>query len=49
MNYYHVLIGAKHIDLIRAMSGEHAIQIAIARFGPAKRFSEKDEYRAVRA
>jgi hypothetical protein len=49
MNYYHVLIGMKHIDLIPATSEDSAIQIVIMKFGPAKRFSEKDEYRAVRA
>ena len=49
MNYYHVLLGPKHIDLVQAYSGEHAIQIAESKFGRAKTLSSQYEYRAVRA
>jgi len=48
MNYYHVLLGPKHIDLVQAYSGEHAIQIAESKFGRAKTLSSQYEYRAVR-
>jgi hypothetical protein len=47
--YYHVFIGAKHIDLVQAFTGEHAIQIAESKFGPARKYSKDNEYRAVRA
>ncbi len=49
MNYYHVFLGAKHIDLVKAYTGEHAIQIIEARFGTAKKLSTEHYYRAVRA
>jgi hypothetical protein len=51
MIYYHVFIGpSKHIDIVKAINGEHAIQIIEAKFGPARNFSkEYNNYRAVRA
>jgi hypothetical protein len=49
MNYYHVFLGAKHIDLVKAFNGEHAIQIIESKFGLAKKFSQTHQYRAVRA
>lgn len=48
MNYYHVFLGSKHIDLVQAYNGEHAIQIVEARFGPSKKLSKTHGYRAVR-
>ena len=47
--YYHVMLGSKHIDLVQAFTGEHAIQIVEAKFGLAKKLSEMQQYRAVRA
>jgi len=51
MNYYHVFLGpVKHIDIVKAYTGEHAMQIIESKFGSAKNFSEKyHNYRAVRA
>lgn len=49
MNYYHVFLGSKHIDLVQAYTGEHAVQIVEAKFGTAKKLSSQHEYRAVRA
>lgn len=47
--YYHVVLGTKHIDLVKAASCEHAIQIVETKFGPSKQYSSKYQYRAVRA
>jgi hypothetical protein len=49
MNYYHVFLGTKHIDLVKAYTSEHAIQIIEIIFGPAKKYSAIHNYRAVRA
>lgn len=49
MTYYHVFLGHKHIDLVQAFTGEHAIQIVEAKFGSAKTLSREYCYRAVRA
>jgi hypothetical protein len=48
MNYYHVLIGTKHIDLVQALTIDHAIQIVESKFGPANQLYVGN-YRAVRA
>jgi hypothetical protein len=48
-HYYHVFIGSKHIDLVQAFTGEHAVQIVESKFGSAKKYSNNDSYRAVRA
>lgn len=47
--YFHVLIGTKHIDLIKASSPEEAIKLIEMKFGSSHVFSSKHEYRAVRA
>lgn len=49
MNYYHVFLGSKHIDLVQAYTGEHAVQIVEAKFGTAKKLSSQHGYRAMRA
>lgn len=49
MNYYHVFLGSKHIDLVKAYTGEHAVQIIESRFGSSKKLSKEHHYRAVRA
>lgn len=49
MNYYHVFLGTKHIDLVQAFSGEHAIQIVASKFGNPRLYSSEHNYRAVRA
>jgi hypothetical protein len=49
MIYYHVLLGPKHIDLIQAVSAEHATQIVEERFGSSVYYSSEYNYRAVRA
>lgn len=47
--YYHVLIGTRHIDLIKASSPEEAIKLIEMKFGSARIYSSIYEYRAVRA
>ena len=47
--YYHILIGSKHIDLIKASSSEEAIKLIEIKFGPSNIYSSIYEYRAVRA
>jgi len=47
--HYHVFLGTKHIDMVYAFNGEHAVQIVESKFGPAKRLSKDNYYRAVRA
>lgn len=47
--YYHVFLGFKHIDLVQAVTGEHAVQIVEAKFGSANQLSTEHNYRAVRA
>jgi len=49
MNYYHVVLGSKHIDLIQAYSEKHAVQIIEYKFGNPKQYSENHNYKAVRA
>ncbi len=47
--YYHVLLGKKHIDLIKAKSEEDAVKKIELMFGPADTLSTKHNYRAVKA
>lgn len=47
--YYHIILGNKHIDLVKASSPEEAIQIIRNKFGSASVYSSRHEYRAVRA
>ena len=47
--YFHILIGTKHIDLIKASSPEEAIKLIEIKFGSSRVYSDKHEYRAVRA
>jgi hypothetical protein len=47
--YYHILLGTKHIDLIKASSSEEAIKLIELKFGSARIYSNEYEYRAVRA
>lgn len=47
--YYHVILGNKHIDLIRASSEEDAIKKIEKTFGPSDRYSKKYKYQAVEA
>jgi hypothetical protein len=49
MYYYHVLIGTKHIDLVKASSGEEAIKLIEIKFGSSKVYSSIHQYQAVRA
>ena len=48
MKYDNVFLGAKHIDMVKAYTGEHAIQIIEATFGNAKKYSAIHEYRVER-
>ena len=47
--YFHVMLGSKHIDLIKAASPEAAISIIEKNFGPASCYSINYNYTAVRA
>lgn len=47
--YYHVMIGDKHIDLIKAQNETHAIEIAYNKFGSAEKYIKNGNYRAIRA
>jgi hypothetical protein len=49
MRYYHVFLGSKHIDLVQAFSGEHAVQKTESKFGHPRKYSSEHNYRAVRA
>lgn len=46
--YFNVLLGTKHIDLVKAASEEAAISIIEKNFGPASNYSTKYNYTAVR-
>jgi hypothetical protein len=47
--YYHVLLGKKHIDLIKANSKDDAVKKIELMFGPADTLSTKHKYQAVKA
>jgi hypothetical protein len=47
--YYHVLLGSKHIDLVRADSEKDAIKKIEDLFGPANTYSMMHNYIAVKA
>lgn len=47
--YFHVLLGSKHIDLIKAESEEDAVKKIEKLFGSAKLFSATHTYVAVKA
>jgi hypothetical protein len=49
MMYYHVLLGKKHIDLIKANSKEEAVKKIESLFGLAKTLSKNHKYLAVEA
>lgn len=47
--YYHVLVGNKHIDIVKAISEEDAINQVYMRFGSASKYTGlgPQQYRAV--
>ena len=49
MIYYHVLLGKKHIDLVKADSKEEAVKKVESLFGPAETLSKNHKYLAVEA
>ena len=44
--YYHVVIGTKHFDIVKAIDEQDAIRQVEKRFGKASSWSKKNEYRA---
>ena len=49
MIYFHVILGQKHIDLVRANSPEDAIKKVELMFGPARLYSSTHIYKAIEA
>jgi hypothetical protein len=49
MHYYHVMIGDKHIDLIKAQNKDDALIIAIQKFGLATNYIKNGSYRVIKA
>ena len=47
--YFHVLLGKKHIDLVKANSKEEAVKKIESMFGPAEKLSKNHKYRAIEA
>ncbi len=47
--YYHVILGTKHIDLVKADSEKDAIKKVEKLFGPANTLSATHNYIAVKA
>lgn len=47
--YYHVILGKKHIDLIKANSKEEAIKKIELMFGPSESLSKFHKYEAIEA
>ena len=44
--YYHVVIGTKHFDIVKAIDEQDAIRQVEKRFGPAHKWNGKEKYRA---
>lgn len=44
--YYHVMIGPKHFDIVKALDEHDAIRQVERKFGPAKLWSADKKYRA---
>lgn len=44
--YYHVVLGKKHFDIVKALDEEDAIRQVEKRFGEAKRWHGTLNYRA---
>lgn len=49
MHYYHVMIGNKHIDLIKAQSKDDALRLTIQKFGSATSYIKNGSYRVIKA
>ena len=48
MSYYHVMIGTKHIDLVKAKSEQEAVNQVMCKFGSSSNFVHNGVYTAVR-
>lgn len=46
--YYHVMIGTKHFDIVKAVDEEDAIRQVEKRFGKAERWHGYLPYRAIK-
>lgn len=44
--YYHVCLGRRHFDIVKAVDEEDAIKQVEQRFGPAHKWDGKRNYRA---
>ena len=42
--YYHVMIGIKHFDIVKAINEQDAIRQVEKRFGKASSWSKKNKY-----
>ena len=49
MHYYHVMIGDKHIDLIKAQNENDALTLTIQKFGLATSYIKNGSYRVIKA
>lgn len=49
MYYYHVMIGSKHIDLVKAKNEDDAFLLTIQKFGSATRYVKNGRYRVIKA
>lgn len=48
--YYHVFLGKKHFDMVKALTAEHACNIVLERYGEPSSYSSKyTKYSAVEA
>ena len=44
--YYHVCLGRRHFDIVKAINEEDAIKQVERKFGPAHKWDGKRKYRA---
>ena len=47
--YYHVVLGKKHMDLVKAANEEQAIKLIEKIYGPACKYHTTNQYKAIQA
>jgi hypothetical protein len=45
--YYHVILGRRHFDIVKAVDEQDAIRQVERKFGPARKWDGKREYIAI--